>query len=731
MKPEPEIAEQARRRYLGSEHFREARQIRAMISRLGYDPDNLKPEERMRAVQEWEQRSGTTYDPNFLAMMASDGASGGMYSNKNLQGKTMSSASEQKKARKRNKVKKVMEEWRSGKLRGGSGDKVTNQRQAVAIAMHEASIARKKDMGGAAMPAMSSVDATLGGSFVPPPSAPGAEKPFHWSAKPFHRRKIKQKTGVKSFAQKSIADSLEIARVLPLWHEPVLRKARGKLIQLQSQVFGGDNTPINATQERLMKSGDKPLTAAASRPRWNEATLRQLDGDLLRNPSSLAPVQHLLKPLLRHDESLTESNKSFAAKTKKWNDQARVPKGSRGGGQWTSTTASGHGGGALTIGRSENASEPKPAPKHQPGALTIGRSENAPEVKPAPKHTPGALTIGRSEPVQGARIRDRFDSAKDPMNVGSKVKARKVLHIGGGSDRHGNYVPIREFASSQDDLEVIGHRTGVNPWAEVQVRNSRGETAWVRRDDLRGKTKGGKRQVTPAAMAPEHAGEVEHHFGTRNQPLIHAMRKQGKFYPIFHKDFAPAFAQDLPIVGTPQFNDEEMSITFPFAASHGRDRVGDFLDVRGIDTTNHRRNPVAFIDHGKIPDMTLPIGKCEDPHGNYTVRIYPEQGLAVATVFLDRNPKNKVAQQIYNLFKQKILRAGSIGYRPLNKPQRLAADPDSGTPAGNLLDRVELLEVTLTGLPANGDAVRATLERGWQGKRYEPEIVEMLEGIAA
>jgi len=41
------------------------------------------------------------------------------------------------------KLKKVMREYKSGKLKSSSGDKVTNQKQAVAIAMSEAGMAKK------------------------------------------------------------------------------------------------------------------------------------------------------------------------------------------------------------------------------------------------------------------------------------------------------------------------------------------------------------------------------------------------------------------------------------------------------------------------------------------------------------------------------------------------------------------------------------------------------------
>ena len=47
--------------------------------------------------------------------------------------------------KKQAKVKKVMKEFKQGKLKsGGSGKKVKNRKQAIAIALSEAGVSRKK-----------------------------------------------------------------------------------------------------------------------------------------------------------------------------------------------------------------------------------------------------------------------------------------------------------------------------------------------------------------------------------------------------------------------------------------------------------------------------------------------------------------------------------------------------------------------------------------------------------
>jgi hypothetical protein len=175
----------------------------------------------------------------------------------------------------------------------------------------------------------------------------------------------------------------------------------------------------------------------------------------------------------------------------------------------------------------------------------------------------------------------------------------------------------------------------------------------------------------------------------------------------------PRAGGEIPGAYLGGFDESAFSIRFPFAASQGRDRQGDFLEVAGIDCSRHRANPIAFLDHGRHPDAVLPIGITESPHREYTVEILEDQGLAVAKVFLAK--ESKVARQAFGLFKAKILRAGSIGYRTI-RARKLPADPEQGLKGGLHILACELLEVSLVSMPVNGDAVAKALERTWEGE---------------
>lgn len=167
-------------------------------------------------------------------------------------------------------------------------------------------------------------------------------------------------------------------------------------------------------------------------------------------------------------------------------------------------------------------------------------------------------------------------------------------------------------------------------------------------------------------------------------------------------------------------------------ATDDRDRVGDILNIAGIDTTNHRLLPIALWDHGKNPNIAFPIGRHKDDDGNYLVQLDPDSGIAIATTRFSQSLPE--AEQIFALIDEKIVGAQSIGYREL-KTRPIV---EQGRKAGKFLDAVELVEITWCAAPVNAGAVggyaelvRKALSRDRIcGKSLLPALRRSLEPLA-
>ncbi len=195
----------------------------------------------------------------------------------------------------------------------------------------------------------------------------------------------------------------------------------------------------------------------------------------------------------------------------------------------------------------------------------------------------------------------------------------------------------------------------------------------------------------------------------------------------------------LDVVGEadPEVNESEMSIVIPFADGHRRDGVGDLLEVGGIDTSRHKRNPVILFDHGKA--VTLPIGLAEDPKTSaYTVTIdtvskeakvkaFIYQGRGLTQVDKGQEYDHAVfCEQTFDLWSKKFIRSGSIGYQVVHATQ-LPPDYERGTPQGLHLHSTLMLEASAVVMPANQDTVRKMLAMPTIcGKKISPYLVKSL-----
>jgi HK97 family phage prohead protease len=165
-------------------------------------------------------------------------------------------------------------------------------------------------------------------------------------------------------------------------------------------------------------------------------------------------------------------------------------------------------------------------------------------------------------------------------------------------------------------------------------------------------------------------------------------------------------------ISKPDLDTGRMSARFIFASS-SLDRVGDVLNVAGIDTTAHQQNPVVLWDHGNW--FADPIGRTVDPAGNYTVEIAGDKAYQT-TFFLP----TELGEQYYSLVEMGGINCNSIGYRATKKRQNSAG--------GFFLDEVELVEISLVAVPANADCIRAALSRDRLcGKSIHPSLRAALE----
>lgn len=121
------------------------------------------------------------------------------------------------------------------------------------------------------------------------------------------------------------------------------------------------------------------------------------------------------------------------------------------------------------------------------------------------------------------------------------------------------------------------------------------------------------------------------------------------------------------------------------------DGNGNQADIEGWDLTRYNQNPVVFFNHHWHQP---PIGRTES--------IDIQDHRLVATIQLSPTP---FAQQVALLIADNFIRGASVGWKPLTWEWR--RDP-TGIPLGIHSSQQELLEISIVGLPANADTLRAT-----------------------
>lgn len=174
------------------------------------------------------------------------------------------------------------------------------------------------------------------------------------------------------------------------------------------------------------------------------------------------------------------------------------------------------------------------------------------------------------------------------------------------------------------------------------------------------------------------------------------------------------------VVAEVDFNPSEASALFTISTA-AQDRDNDVVVPEGClkRIKSYQANPIVLFDHGAFP---LPIGLSEDPvTKTCTVNVQPDRITARAYFHC----KTLESSQVCELVGHKVLRGASIGYKGIKgkliNPQRKQD--------GTIFEEWELVEWSVTPVPANQEAMLMALSANWDGKALAEPIAMRFKSL--
>lgn len=150
------------------------------------------------------------------------------------------------------------------------------------------------------------------------------------------------------------------------------------------------------------------------------------------------------------------------------------------------------------------------------------------------------------------------------------------------------------------------------------------------------------------------------------------------------------------------------------------DREGDVILPSGLQLQDYKANPVVLINHDA---GRLPIGRA--------LGIRRTSDSVIAKVQFAKRPDEHpitaewVPDTIYSLFKQKVLRAFSVGFIPMD--MRGATDKDRkryGDEAKRIITQWRLMEFSVVPIPANQEALAVEIAKSskWLADAWHVDV---------
>jgi len=162
-------------------------------------------------------------------------------------------------------------------------------------------------------------------------------------------------------------------------------------------------------------------------------------------------------------------------------------------------------------------------------------------------------------------------------------------------------------------------------------------------------------------------------------------------------------------------NERSLTVTI---STNAVDRSGDVVEPNGGKFVNFKKNPVVLMAHDY---SGLPIGKASDLKKT-------DKGITAKVTFPEEGTY-PLADTVYNMYKQKFMRAWSIGFIP-TKSEEIKDEEGKKNITGYRFLNWELLEFSACSVPANPEALTNMVSKGIDiGLLQEEGLIEIVEGV--
>ena len=152
--------------------------------------------------------------------------------------------------------------------------------------------------------------------------------------------------------------------------------------------------------------------------------------------------------------------------------------------------------------------------------------------------------------------------------------------------------------------------------------------------------------------------------------------------------------------------DVEETRTISFVVSDAtKDRHNSILNPKGWDLKNYKKNPIVAFQH-QIYGGFLTDANPDNVIG--TSKVTKEDDKLVADIKFEPEEINPLAEKIFRKVIHGTLRSTSVGFYPIKSHE---GDKEKGEEEGvKYYDSMELLEISITPLPSNPNAVKRASE---------------------